>query len=99
VFYEEEFFFLSRFKVTFIGFEMCSKTLMTVKKNGGAVAKICPGVVHKIKVRAYSLKQLIDEYTIRMKFLLLRLAAAPCAVHHHPQHQQLHPWPLATPTA
>lgn len=27
-----------------------SKTLLTVKKNGGAVAKICPGVVHKIKV-------------------------------------------------
>lgn len=23
---------------------------MTVKKNGGAVARICPGVVHKIKV-------------------------------------------------
>lgn len=32
------------------------KTLMTVKKNGGVVAKICPGVVHKIKVGAVWLR-------------------------------------------
>jgi hypothetical protein len=26
---------------------------MTVKKNGGVVARICPGVVHKIKVHTH----------------------------------------------
>ena len=28
------------------------KTLLTVKRNGGAVVKVCPGVVHEIKVRS-----------------------------------------------
>jgi hypothetical protein len=30
----------------------CRKTLLTVKRNGGAVVKVCPGVVHEIKVRS-----------------------------------------------
>lgn len=53
-----------------------SKTLLTVKKNGGAVAKICPGVVHKIKVSRQPSCSLCNYFQVAWGHAWSCLAAA-----------------------